>query len=297
MCAQTSLNEKRILSFSALLASGFAVGGLVVGIWMGSLVIVFDGVYSLVSLLLTLLSLAASRYISRPSQGQFQFGKAVIEPVVIAIKGGVILSIVLYSLYSAITAMFSGGREVDTSIASLFGLVNVIGCGYGWWYINQKSKLFSSGLIEAESKQWQMDTLLSVAVTLGFFAAYGLTLTPFAHYSIYADPMMMILMSFYFIKVPSEMIIQALRELLMMKPDRKIHDAVDHEVAEIGKQFNQPMALNGVAKVGQELWVNIDIHCDSKQLELAEVEKAQRLLKHKLSSLNLDLQLTMNVAI
>ncbi len=243
------------------------------------------------------MSLAASRYISRPSQGHFQFGKAVIEPVVIAIKGGVILSIVLYSLYSAITTILSGGREVDASIASLFGLVNVIGCGYGWWYINQKSKQFSSGLIEAETKQWQMDTLLSVAVTLGFFAAYGLTLTPFAHYSVYADPMMMILMSFYFIKVPSEMIIQSVRELLMMKPDRDIHDAVHHEVTEIGKQFNQPIELNGVAKVGQELWVNIDIHCDSKQLELAEVKKAQRLLKQKLSSLKLNLQLTMNVAI
>ncbi|OLQ93517.1 cobalt-zinc-cadmium resistance protein [Vibrio panuliri] len=297
MCAQTSLNEKRILSFSALLASGFAVGGLVVGVWMGSLVIVFDGVYSLVSLLLTLLSLAASRYISRPSNGQFQFGKAVIEPVVIAIKGSVILSIVLYSLYSAITSMFTGGREVDTSIASLFGLVNVIGCGYGWWYIHAKSKRFSSGLIQAESKQWQMDTLLSVAVTLGFVAAYGLTLTPYAHYSIYADPMMMILMSFYFIKVPAGMIIQAARELLMMKPDRQIHDRVDHEVAQVSQQFAQDIELNGVAKVGQELWVNIDIHSDSQQLDLAEVEKARHLLKTKLASLKLDLQLTMNVAI
>ncbi|WP_114767021.1 cation diffusion facilitator family transporter [Vibrio rhodolitus] len=297
MCAQTSLNEKRILSFSALLASGFAIGGLAVGVWMGSLVIVFDGVYSLVSLLLTLLSLAASRYISRPSQGQFQFGKAVIEPVVIAVKGAVILSIVLYSLYSAVSAMFTGGREVDTSIASLFGLVNVIGCGYGWWYIHNKSKRFSSGLIQAESKQWQMDTLLSVAVTLGFCAAYALTLTPWAHYSIYADPMMMILMSFYFIKVPAEMIIQAARELLMMKPDRKIQERVDHEVEAVRKHFEQEIELNGVTKVGQELWVNIDIHSDAKQLDLAEVEKARRLLKHKLSSLKLDLQLTMNVAI
>lgn len=63
MCARTSLNEKRILTFSALLASGFAGGGMVLGLLVGSLVIVFDGVYSLVSLLLTLLSLAASRYI------------------------------------------------------------------------------------------------------------------------------------------------------------------------------------------------------------------------------------------
>ncbi|WP_162064289.1 cation transporter [Vibrio taketomensis] len=297
MCARTSLNEKRILTFSALLASGFALGGLIVGALMGSLVIVFDGVYSLVSLLLTLLSLAASRYISRPSQGQFQFGKGVIQPLVIIIKGGVILSIVLFSLWSAVSAMFSGGREVNISYAALFGLVNVIGCGYGWWYIANKSKLFSSGLIEAESKQWQMDTLLSVAVTLGFAAAHILTLTPYAEFSVYADPMMMILMSFYFIKVPASMFIQATRELLMLKPDQAIHDRVDREVAEMGKHINQPIELNGVAKVGQELWVNVDIHCDSQTLDMAQVEKARRQLKQKLSALKLDLQLTMNVAI
>ncbi|CAE6961908.1 Co Zn Cd cation transporters [Vibrio sp. B1FIG11] len=67
MCDRTSKNENSILTFSALLASGFAVGGMVLGLLVGSIVIVFDGVYSLVSLLLTLLSLAASYYISKPS--------------------------------------------------------------------------------------------------------------------------------------------------------------------------------------------------------------------------------------
>ena len=80
---------------------------VVLGMLVGSLVIVFDGVYSLVSLLLTLLSLAVSRYISNPQRSQFPFGKAILEPAVIAIKGLVILVIVGYSLYSAIVANIS----------------------------------------------------------------------------------------------------------------------------------------------------------------------------------------------
>ena len=296
MCAQTSLNEKRILTFSALLTSGFAIGGLVLGLWMGSLVIVFDGLYSLVSLLLTLLSLAASRFISQPSQDEFQFGKAVIEPIVIAIKGMVILGLVLYSLYSAVLALFTGGHEVNASFAAIFGIINVIGCSYAWWTIAKKSQQFSSGLIQAETKQWQMDTLLSVAVTLGFAVAFLITLTPYAHLSVYADPTMMILMSFYFIKVPFEMLKQAVKELMMMTPSEDIHQAVNLEVLNVDKQFSQHIELAGVAKVGQELWVNIDVHSDKKHLEIAEVEQAKRLLKNKLSSLDLNLQLTMNIA-
>ena len=296
MCARTSLNEKRILTFSALLASGFAGGGLVLGLLVGSLVIVFDGVYSLVSLLLTLLSLAVSRYIERPSQSQFPFGKAILEPVVIAIKGSVILLVVSYSLYSAVQAMFSGGREVDASIATIFGVVNVIGCGYGWWYIANKSKRFSSGLIQAEATQWQMDTLLSVAVTLGFIAAWLVSLSPYAGYAVYADPMMMILMSFYFIKVPFDMLREAVRELLMMKPSEEIITTVDKEVSALDKQVNQHLEVAGVTKVGRELRVNLDVHAEGKQVQVADLEKTRRVLKDKLSKLSLDLNLTMNIA-
>ena len=296
MCARTSLNEKRILTFSALLASGFAGAGLVLGLLVGSLVIVFDGVYSLVSLLLTLLSLAVSRFIERPSKRQFPFGKAVLEPVVIAVKGSVILAIVSVSLYSAVTAMFTGGREVDAGIATLFGVVNVLGCGYAWWYIANKSKRFSSGLIEAESKQWQMDTLLSVAVTLGFVTAWLVSISPFAKYAVYADPMMMILMSFYFIKVPFDMLMGALRELLMMKPDEAICNAVDKEVSALDNQGSQQLKVAAVTKVGRELRVNLDVHSKGQQVEVAELDKTRRVLKDKLSKLSLDLNLTMNIA-
>lgn len=296
MCARTSLNEKRILTFSALLASGFAGGGLLLGLLVGSLVIVFDGVYSLVSLLLTLLSLAVSRYIERPSQSQFPFGKAILEPVVIAIKGSVILLVVGYSLYSAAQAMFSGGREVDASIATLFGIVNVIGCGYGWWYIANKSKRFSSGLIEAEATQWQMDTLLSVAVTVGFIAAWLVSMSPYAAYAVYADPMMMILMSFYFIKVPFDMLKEAVRELLMMKPSDEIVSTVDQEVSALDKQVTEHLEVAGVTKVGRELRVNLDVHAEGKQVQVADLEKTRRVLKDKLSKLSLDLNLTMNIA-
>lgn len=296
MCARTSLNEKRILTFSALLASGFAGGGLVLGLLVGSLVIVFDGVYSLVSLLLTLLSLAVSRFIERPSKREFPFGKSVLEPIVIAIKGSVILAIVAYSLYSAITALFTGGREVDASIATLFGIVNVIGCGYAWWHIANKSKRFSSGLIEAEAKQWQMDTLLSVAVTLGFITAWLVSFSPLAEYAVYADPAMMILMSFYFIKVPFDMLRDALRELLMMKPSEEICHTVDTEVSALDKQVSQNLEVAAVTKVGRELRVKLDVHAQGSQVPVAELEKTRRVLKDKLSKLSLDLNLTMNIA-
>ncbi|EKO3786911.1 cation diffusion facilitator family transporter [Vibrio harveyi] len=296
MCDRTSKNENRILTFSALLASGFAIGGMVLGLLVGSIVIVFDGVYSLVSLLLTLLSLAASYYISKPSKSIFPFGKAVLEPIVIAIKAAVILVVVSFSLFSAVTALMTGGREVDASIATIFGVVNVIGCGYAWWFMAKKSRRFSSGLIEAEKKQWQMDTLLSVAVTVGFIAAWLVSLTPYAHYAVYADPMMMVLMGFYFLKVPFDMLVGALRELLMMTPSKELCQSVGKDVLEIEKVTEHQLKLAGVTKVGQELRVNVDVHVDDDTLELDTLEHTRKQLTKRLSKHRFKLQLHLNVA-
>ncbi|HDM8211578.1 TPA: cation diffusion facilitator family transporter [Vibrio harveyi] len=296
MCDRTSKNENRILTFSALLASGFAIGGMVLGLLVGSIVIVFDGVYSLVSLLLTLLSLAASYYISKPSKSIFPFGKAVLEPIVIAIKAAVILVVVSFSLFSAVTALMTGGREVDASIATIFGVVNVIGCGYAWWFMAKKSRRFSSGLIEAEKKQWQMDTLLSVAVTVGFIAAWLVSLTPYAHYAVYADPMMMVLMGFYFLKVPFDMLVGALRELLMMTPNKELCQSVGKDVLEIEKVTEHQLKLAGVTKVGQELRVNVDVHVDDDTLELDTLEHTRKQLTKRLSKHRFKLQLNLNVA-
>ncbi|MEI8599100.1 cation diffusion facilitator family transporter [Vibrio sp. M60_M31a] len=296
MCVRTSRNENHILTISALLASGFAAGGMVLGLLVGSIVIVFDGVYSLVSLLLTLLSLAASYYISKPSKSVFPFGKAVLEPIVIAIKATVILIVVLFSLYSAISALMTGGREVDASIATIFGVVNVLGCGYAWWFMAKRSRNYSSGLIEAETKQWQMDTLLSVAVTVGFVAAWLVSLSPFAQYAAYADPLMMLLMGFYFLKVPFDMLRGALRELLMMTPSKELCQVVGNDVLEIEKVSDHQLKVAGITKVGQELRVNIDLHVDDDTLELDTLEKTRKQLTTRLSKHRFKLQLQLNVA-
>ncbi|WP_086981161.1 cation diffusion facilitator family transporter [Vibrio aphrogenes] len=298
MCARTTFNENRVLTLSAFLASLFAGGGLIVGLLVGSLVIVFDGVYSLVSLLLTILSLVASRYIRKPSDAQFPFGRAAFEPAVIAIKGAVILLIVGYSLYSAIGALLTGGRAVDVSIATVFGAVNVIGCGLAWWYMASLSKKRFSGLINAEVKQWQMDTLLSVAVTAGFIVAWLLTLTPLATYAVYADPMMMLAMSFYFIKVPFGMLRSALREIFLMAPSQEICQTVDQSVVAASKESEQEIELAGVTKVGHELWVDVDIYPDnnSEMILLEDIEQTRQTIEKRLASLPLKLQISVNIA-
>lgn len=246
----TSLaRENMALTISAAGAALFAVAGIVWGLWVESMVILFDGAYSLISLVLSLLSLYAARLVRRPANAQYPFGFGAVEPLVIAVKGLVIATLCVLSLGSAIVALVQGGRPVEASMAVLFGLVNVVGCGLVWFYLHWCSQRSGSGLVNAEKRQWLMDTALSVAVMLGFACAWLLEQSRWSHLSVYADPVMMLVISVYFITVPVRMILESIQELLLAAPAETAMDDVQEALEGLGLDPDRVK----VAKIGPTL--------------------------------------------
>ncbi|WP_299020258.1 cation transporter [uncultured Photobacterium sp.] len=205
--------ERRLLQFSTLSSFLFAVMGIGLGLWMGSLVIVFDGAYSFISLALTVVSLLAVAYIHKPNVAMSPQSVAKIEPAVIAFKGVVITLMCCISFRSAVIAIMDGGREVDTGLALLFGVINVFGCLATFLVMNKKGKQARSALVEAEAKQWVMDTVISGAVMCGFIIALMMKYTGYDEYAAYADPVMVVIASVYFVIVPLKMVYGALNQL------------------------------------------------------------------------------------
>ncbi|CAG19708.1 cation transporter [Photobacterium profundum] len=209
--------ERKLLHFSTLFALLFAVMGISLGAWIGSLVIIFDGAYSLVSLFLTLVSVAAASYIHKPRKHPSAINITKVEPMVIAFKGLVITLMCCISFASAVEAILNGGRDVNTGVALIFGVINVLGCIGAYWLMVKKGKRANSGLVDAEAKQWLMDTVISIAVMIGFVFAKILSLTEYQSYAVYADPVMVIIVSIYFIIVPLKMTYKAIQQLALDK--------------------------------------------------------------------------------
>lgn len=203
-------NEQTLLKFSTASCLAFAAFGIGLGLWNGSMVIIFDGAYSLISLALTLLALVATMYIHpkerRKNRILSQQKIQLIESAVVLIKGLVVTLLCLVSLNSAVGAIFDGGREVNTSSALIFGVINVVGCLTTYLTINKQAGRKPSIILKAESNQWLMDTIISAAVLIGFIFASILMVTDLAEYAVYADPLMVVIASLYFISVPMKMV-------------------------------------------------------------------------------------------
>ncbi|AJY49851.1 cation diffusion facilitator family transporter [Halomonas sp. KO116] len=256
--------ERRALRFSAISASLFAFTGLALGLTSGSITILFDSGYSLLSLVLASLSLFALQQARKPADDHYPFGRLTVEPLAVLLKGVVIAMVCIVSLVSALWSLLDGGRLVTLDLALMFGVVNVTGCLLTWWWLARYARVARSSLLAAELRQWQMDTWLSAAVMLGFGFTWLLTQSPWAGYARFADPVMVLVIAGYFLPMPIRMVKGALRELMFGGSCSSVRRDVVEDVADFDVSADDVR----LAQVGSFLMV--DIQLDKQQFDDAQ---------------------------
>ena len=174
--------EQKLLRQSVYVALFFAALGVVWGLAINSSVIIFDGLYSFVSMLLTSLSLVVAKQLDQPEDHKFQFGRAMLEPLVIAFKSMGIAVMCAYAFFSAIDDLLNGGVDVPAGWGIGYAVISTLACFLSWRYILRRSRNEGSELIRAEADQWYMDMMLSGAVLIGFVVSYLLGLTSYSHW-------------------------------------------------------------------------------------------------------------------
>lgn len=288
--------EKNMLKLSALGGLFFAVLGIVWGISIKSSMIMFDGLYSLISLCLTVLAMWITEYINKNDFKKFPFGKVVLEPITVALMSIVLILMCSINFIDAFQEILLGGNTVDTDLALGYSLISSIGCGIVYYIMNKKGKSLSSDILSAESNQWLMDTILSVAVLGGFIISLGLQMTQFAYLSKYIDPLMVIITSSIFVKIPIETLVKSFKEIINENTDEEINSNINSIAKSIEDEYNFEDSIVRVSKTGRELRVEIDFvfNEESKLNELDEMDKVREKIANSIEHIKLDKWLNIN---
>ena len=254
-------HEQNILTFSACGALFFALLALTWGILAGSQMIMFDGVYSFISLVLTGLYFYAARSIAMGSDKNFPFGRAQMEPMVIVLQSVVLFVICVKAFSGAISSLFSGGREIDNISGMAYAAIGVIGCFISWHYITRmgRKNVPKSDLVRTLGSQWLMDTLLSFAVLLGFFIGYIIQRAGYAQYARYMDSLMVMAAVLFFVREPIVSFVRGIRGMLIMAPDQVIYIDSKKAIGEIVKQKGFEDIILHLGKSGRELIYEVSL--------------------------------------
>lgn len=280
--------ESYLLKISTLGTLFFAVLGIAWGWTVKSEMILFDGMYSLGGVILSLLALMGSIYINKKDYEKYPFGKRMIEPLIVIIKSLAIFIMCIYSLTGSIKELIAGGNEVQYGYALIYALISTLGCGIVYFFLKKKGKAINSSLVNVESSQWLMDTLLSLGVLVGFLIANIIKHTEFIWFNKYLDPLMVIVCSSVFIKMPIKSFSDGLKEILEFKADDSITLEIDKLVEGIEREYNFEEAIARVSKTGNDLRIEIDfIYNEESNIKaLDEMDRLREKIFNSLSHIN-----------
>jgi cation diffusion facilitator family transporter len=281
-----SVRDQRLLMFSIWASAGFAVLSSVWGILSGSSMIVFDGLYSFVSIGLSVLALLGLRFSRRGADERFPWGRDAAEPLVVVIKAATLGALCAYAAVGGISDIVNGGREIAVGSAVVYAVVATLG-GLVVGLVLRRAGREGSSLVRAEAAEWLGDTLLSVGVLIGFVLAYVLVATGRTEVAAYVDPVMVTLVSLAFLWVPIKLIISSLREILSMAPEADVLDQLRECVAAVEERYAFSESFLRASKVGSRMDIEIDfvVGADSPVRTIADSDSVRQDLHEKLAAL------------
>lgn len=229
--------EARLLALSV--GATFLVAGLGVlfGLISGSLAIIFDGLFSLVDAGITWLMLIVARLVAREGNARFQYGYWHLEPLVVALKAAVLVTLVLFGFLGAVQGLMAGGYTPALDAAIGYAAAVVLVCAIVWFLMWRQNERLQSMLVSIDMKAWAVSGLITAALLVAFVAAALMKGTALERFVPYVDPAVLAILSLLILPVPFADARTAFRDIFGIVPpelDAHVHAVMDAFVARHG---------------------------------------------------------------
>jgi predicted Co/Zn/Cd cation transporter (cation efflux family) len=273
--------DHRLLMLSVWASVGFAVLSSVWGVLSGSSMIVFDGLYSFVSVGLSLLAVMALRAAGRGPDASYPWGREAWEPLVVVVKALALAALSVYAAIGGVSDLVAGGRDVAAGWALAYGVVSTAS-GLAVTLVLRRDP--GSDLVRAEAAEWLGDTFLSAGVLGGFAVALGLVAAGHAALAMYVDPAMVVVVSVAFLVVPVRLVIGGMREVLAMAPPAAVRAQLQASVEAVAEQFGMRESFLRASKVGGRVDVEVDFVVGDGMRTVADCDVVRQALHDRLTA-------------
>ena len=163
--------EQGALKFSIVLTVFLGVLGVASGLVTGSQAIIFDGMYSFVDVVPTVVSLLVVKLIARGTTHRFQYGFWHLEPLVAVLRDAILAVACVYAGIDALNSLTAGGQDVQYGRAALWaGILCVIGLSMTW-LLSRRARALDSPMLRLDARSWLVSAFLSLALLIGFALA------------------------------------------------------------------------------------------------------------------------------
>jgi cation diffusion facilitator family transporter len=249
--------ERRSIIITIVASGSFGLIGVAISIASQSGAVFLDGVFSLIFAVVGLLTLYVSSLVQRPRDDQYPFGYATFEPMLNLFKGILITLALLYALWSAVTALMTGGQEVAAVGGIVYAAIAVGGGAALAVVLRKLAHRSGSPIVQVDAQNAVIDTLISGAVGVAFVATLLLQSSRWSQWARYADPVIMLAIAAIAAPQPIRIIRSNWRQVLGRAPERAIRERVATLVDEILVNVPHSETHLRVTEVGRYLYIHL----------------------------------------
>lgn len=233
-----------------------AVAKIVVGFLAGSLAVVGDGIDSSTDVVISIVALAASNIISKPSDKEHPYGHARAETTATTILAFFIFFAGAQLFLSTIHTLREGAaREIPGAFAIWVTLGSIIGKLLLAWSQESAGKKTGSTMLQANAKNMRNDVVISVSVLVGLALAHILR-APIA------DSIVALFVGAWVMKSAVGIFSEANDEIMDGKADPALYRAIFDAVRTVPGAGNPHRAR--VRKLASLYDIDLDIEIDGR---------------------------------
>jgi len=271
-----SKSDNHLLKYSVVFSFILSITAIIIGFITASQVILFDGIFTLIGIVLTFLSIVSVKFIKKKDFKNYPFGKEAFEPFIVITEYCIILLVSISNMVSAIQVILAGGTDMDINSGIIYGLLSSILCFTAYRVLKYTAKRNATAIEKIEVEQWKYSFLFSIAMLIGFCTAWILSQTRLISYVIYVDPVLAILITLLFIRTSLSSIYKNIKELLYAAPSPELTSLIEEKINYINHSYHFSNTVLRIGKVGQELIIEIDYIIEENS-ELDSIRKQDKL--------------------
>lgn len=263
--------EESALKVSMIGAFVLAVWGIAMAAASHSGAVLLDGMYNLISAIMTFFSIEITRLVYGKGTREFPLGYFAFESLFVFVKGAAILGVVLMALYDNVTVLLSGGREPALGLMTIYVALAVIGCVLVYVVTKKSSAKTDSDILTAEVKAWLINGVVTGAIGLAFVVTMLIRHTAIGWIDRYVDQVLVILMTLLFIKDPLVLMRNGLRELLLAAPQEGFSRPFIDKIMPLKEELGARELSLEILKTGRRMWVTVFMDPIAETLQVDEV--------------------------
>ena len=245
--------DRRVLRWSLAASAVVGAGALIWGVLAGADVIVFDGVYTLAGIALSVGSLLAARAADAPPSREFPFGMSAAVPAAVVVQGGALAATLVYAAATSVQTVVDGGSDTSQGVLIVYGAVSGLVALLVARLLGRLQA--ASDLATAEIVGWRAGAVLSLVVVGGGAVGLVLVRTGHAGAAAYVDPVLVLVGVVLVSGMPVRLVRAGMGELLEGAPPAHVAERVRSAVDGVRAEHGLPAPTMRATKLGRRLYV------------------------------------------